>query len=100
MFYWWFYGIDPFGTFSWNSILPSSPDITRSVLEQWINAFRGLLNNGGLDWEMVSYNIAGGAVKIDPFVWLCALVFSGFVIFFVLRLVILLFSLVFGRRAR
>ena len=99
MFHWFLFGQAPsLPNLSETNLLSVFRSAMPDFLENLIQAFRGLLAGG--DWSLATLSAGAEGYTIDYLCYALALVLTLAVAFFVLRLVVYIFSLFFGRRAR
>ena len=100
MFYWFFYGIAPSTYITvGNATLTSFRNDTAPFWEwllSWPSYWLSGVSAPSIQWGDTMANEFD--LQVLPYV--CAVAFTGVVLFLVLRLAIYLFSLAFGRRAR
>ena len=99
LFHWFVFGQAPaLPGLSEANLLSAFRSAMPEFLENLIQAFRGLLAGG--EWSLATLSAGAEGYTLDYLCYALALVLTLAVAFFVLRLVVYLFSLVFGRRSR
>lgn len=99
MFHWFVYGLAPsLPNLSETNLLSVFRSAMPGFLENLIQALRGLFAGG--EWSLATLSAGAEGYTLDYLCYGLALALSLAVAFFVLRLVVYLFSLFFGRRAR
>lgn len=99
MFHWFLFGQAPsLPNLSEANLLSTFRVAMPEFLENLIQAVRGLLSGG--EWSLATLSAGAEGYTLDYLCYALSVILTLVVAFFVLRLVVYLFSLFFGRRAR
>ena len=100
MFFWFFYGSAPASYISVGPNVLSSFRADTAPFWDWLLSWPASWFSGVAPSPLDFGNSIGEGFAYEVLPYVCAVLLAGVVIFLVLRLVVSLFSMVFGRRAR